>query len=482
MATNRIDLTPKTIPTRIKPKPRKSGKSRWLMTVLIAIGLISGSLGASLALVMSSRPLQQSKLSPEQEAQNSSMTSATAGLPALTRPVNILVLGTILLTSDLPEAAQKTKTKYLEQVDGNLNGMSDAMLMMRFDPTTKKLTVLSIPRDSRVHIPGVGETKINAANYLGGAALSAQTVSQMLGDVPIDRYIRVNVDGFGKLIDALGGVDIYVPKRMKYQDDSQHLYINLKPGQQRLDGAKAVQYMRYRYDDLGDIGRVQRQQTFFRAFVEQKLNVETIAKLPEVLSVLKENIDTNLSVEEVLALAAFVSKTNRKDARMLMVPGRFSNPGEYNLSYWIVDYKHLSRLMVDHFNVTAKSQDLDEDSHSPKYIRVAIQDSIKKPEGVKSATNVLSKAGYGQVFPADTSWAKPLAKTQIVAQKGDRTTAEQVRATLGMGEIVVESTGSIESDVTVRLGRDWLAAQPAVMLSNAQPSTFFKMLIKPQLS
>jgi polyisoprenyl-teichoic acid--peptidoglycan teichoic acid transferase len=480
VATNRIDLNPKPIPTSLNASPAKPGKRRWLMIVLIAIGLISGGLGASVALMLSSRPLQQSKLTPEEEAQFSqaaSMTSLTAGIPTLTRPVNILVLGTILLTSDLPNAPKVPKTKYLEQVDGNLNGMSDAMLMMRFDPTAKKFTVLSIPRDSRVHIQGVGETKINFANYVGGASLSAQTVSQMLGDVPIDRYIRVNVDGFGKLIDALGGVDVYVPKRMKYQDDSQHLYINLKPGQQRLDGAKAIQYMRYRYDELGDIGRVQRQQTFFRAFLEQKLNVETVTKLPEVLSILKENIDTNLTLEEILALAAFVSKTNRKDARMLMVPGRFSNPGEYSLSYWIVDYRHLSRLMVDHFSLPAKSQDLAEDLHSPKYIRVAIQDSIKKSEGVKSATNTLSKAGYGQVFPADIAWSKPLAKTQIVAQQGDRVSAEQVRDALGMGEIVVESTGSIESDVTVRLGRDWIAAQPTL-----PPSSFLKMVLKPQLS
>jgi polyisoprenyl-teichoic acid--peptidoglycan teichoic acid transferase len=479
VATNRIDLNPKPINTSSNANSAKSGKRRWLMIVLIAIGLVSGGLGASVALILSSRPLQQSKLTPEEEAQFSqaaSMTSLTAGIPTLTRPVNILVLGTILLTSDLPNAPKVPKTKYLEQVDGNLNGMSDAMLMMRFDPTAKKFTVLSIPRDSRVHIQGVGETKINFANYIGGASLSAQTVSQMLGDVPIDRYIRVNVDGFGKLIDALGGVDVYVPKRMKYQDDSQHLYINLKPGQQRLDGAKAIQYMRYRYDELGDIGRVQRQQTFFRAFLEQKLNVETITKLPEVLSILKENIDTNLTLEEILALAAFVSKTNRKDARMLMVPGRFSNPGEYSLSYWIVDYRHLSRLMVDHFNLPAKSQDLAEDLHSPKYIRVAIQDSIKKSEGVKSATNTLSKAGYGQVFPADVAWSKPLAKTQIVAQQGDRISAEQVRDALGMGEIVVESTGSIESDVTVRLGRDWIAAQPTL-----PPSSFLKMVLKPQL-
>lgn len=431
----------------------------WLTFLLAAIALISCGLGASLALVMTSKPLQQKALTPEEASvfgQENGLTAATAGLPSLTRPVNVLVLGTIVLSSDLPGAADKPKDKYLAQVDSTLNGQSDAILLVRFDPSIKKIAALSVPRDSRVDIPGIGMGKINSANYVGGAALSARTISQLLNNVGIDRYIRVNVAGFGKLVDALGGVDIYVPKRMKYQDDSQHLYINLNPGQQHLDGAKAVQYMRFRYDDLGDIGRIQRQQTLIRALIDQKLNLATVARLPDILAVIKENIDTNLSVEEILALAAFATKTDRKDAKMLMVPGRFSTPREFPLSYWIVDNRHLMRLMADHFNLDIPKAELEETDRSPKYLRVAVQDSIAKPEGVTAATQVLSGAGYGQVFPADVPWAKPLPTTQIIAQKGDRLSAEQVRDSLGVGQIVTESTGDLESDVTVRLGQDWL--------------------------
>ena len=84
--------------------------------------------------------------------------------------------------------------------------------------------------------------KINEANRDGGPALSAQSVSELMGGIGIDRYIRINVQGVEKLIDALGGVVVDVPKDMKYQDDSQHLYINLKAGRQRLDGDKAMQF------------------------------------------------------------------------------------------------------------------------------------------------------------------------------------------------------------------------------------------------
>ena len=475
VATNPINLNQKNGLTNNSSKTKKSFLSyKWTLFIVLFVALLSGGLGAGLAFVLSSRPFQQRQLSTNEaevfNRNSDSMTSAIAGVPTLTRPVNILVLGTIMLTSDLPDAQSKPKGKYLAEVDNNLNGMSDAMLLIRFDPATKKVAVLSIPRDSRVNIQGVGTTKINFANYAGGASLSAQTVSQVLGDISIDRYIRFNVNGFGKLIDALGDVDIYVPKKMKYQDDSQHLYINLNAGQQKLNGSKAIQFMRYRHDDLGDIGRVQRQQAFFRAFIDQKLKPEIIIKFPEILAILKDNIDTNLSVEEVLALTGYTSKIDRKSIQMHMAPGRFSNSGEFdNLSYWILDNRLLTKIMNQSFG-TFKQTDSSSTELIPQTLRVAIQDSMSQPEGSKKATTILSKAGYAQVFPASDRWTKPLAKTQIIAQNGDKASAEKLRDALGIGEVLVESTGDIESDITVRVGKDWLQTNN-IPLKPAKPAS-----------
>lgn len=478
VATNPINLGKSGLSNK-SPKPKGASSSqKWTLFVVLFVALLSGGLGAGLAFVLSSRPFQQRQLSADEAAvfnrNSDDMTSAIAGIPTLTRPVNILVLGTIMLTSDLPDAQSKPKGKYLAEVDDNLNGMSDAMLLIRFDPATQKVAVLSIPRDSRVNIQGVGKTKINFANYAGGASLSAQTVSQVLGDIPIDRYIRFNVSGFGKLIDALGGVDVYVPKKMKYQDDSQRLYINLNAGQQKLNGSKAIQYMRYRHDDLGDIGRVQRQQSFFRAFIDQKLKPESITKFPEILAIVKDNIDTNLSVEEVLALAGYTSKIDRKSIQMHMAPGRFSNAGEFDsLSYWILDNRRLAKIMNQSFGVMKQAdENVVDNSNSLESLRVAIQDSLSQPEGSKKATTVLSKSGYAQVFPASNRWTKPLAKTQIVAQNGDRESAENLRDALGIGEVLIESTGDIESDITVRVGKDWLQANniPLKPVKQTQPN------------
>jgi polyisoprenyl-teichoic acid--peptidoglycan teichoic acid transferase len=441
-----------------KQKSKVPPKFRAILFLSI-IALISGGVGAGIAFFMSSKPFQQRALnSVEAQAFSSDIASATLGFPTLTRPVNVLVMGTVVLTSDLPGAASLPIPKYLAEVDSSLEGQSDAMILVQLNPTTQKVTALSIPRDSRVEIPGYGVQKINAANYVGGAALSAKTVSNLAGNIQIDRYMRVNVQGFGQLIDALGGVEIYVPKRMKYQDDTQHLYINLNQGQQLLNGNKAIQYMRYRHDELGDIGRVQRQQAFFRAIISQKLNHEIVTKIPDILSVVKKNLDTNMTVQELLAVGAFASKVDRQNTKMLLVPGRFSTSKEYPLSYWIVDDRRLSYLMKEHFNVIYTGSELimDDQELLPQNLRVAVEDTTYYPDRLKVATKALKLAGYAQTFEENQPRTIILEKTQIIAQNGDRTAAEKVRNSLGVGEVILESTGVLDSDVTVRLGKDWL--------------------------
>lgn len=430
-------------------KARRLNSSRFKLFLLF-LAFFAGGLGASTALFFNSRPFQK--------GENQQPVESIANVAKLRRPVNILVLGTVVLTSDLPEARFTPPPKgYLETLEGNLNGQSDAILLIRFDPNNNTITSLSIPRDTQVEIPEVGLSKINAANYVGGAILSAKTVSNLLSQVTIDRYVRLNVAGFAQLIDALGGVEVFIPMDMKYQDDSQHLYINLKKGMQTLDGKKAIQFMRFRQDGLGDIGRVQRQQMLMGALAEQKLNLETVQKVPQLLEVVKQNLDTNLSIEEMLALVGFASNTGRDKMQMLMLPGRFSTPEEYDLSYWIPDPRHIKQLMAEYFNVSSPYASSPQDTAPPEYLRITLQDSLDRPQGVKTMTQLLADQGYAQVLPAETNWARPIDKTLIIAQSGDKAAADRVRQILGVGQVVLEATGDIESDVTVRIGKDWLA-------------------------
>ncbi len=437
-------------------QPSQFTPGRWfgLGLGLAGVAMISATAGALLAVSLSSTPLMQQRLSPEEAAvfSQQDLAKSSMRLPELTRPVNILLLGIKVLTSDLEEYPHDEELGYHALVN-SFKGLSDTMLLVRFDPKNQKLTLLSIPRDTRTYVEERGLTKINAANYYGGPAKSAKAVSELLGGVGIDRYIRVNVQGVEKLIDALGGVKVHVPKDMKYQDDSQHLYINLKEGEQHLNGDQALQFLRFRYDNLGDIGRVQRQQLLMRAFMEQSVNVKTLSRLPKILSVIQSHIDTNLSVEELVALMNFATKIKRPNVQMLMVPGQFSNPEEYKASYWLPDLRTLDNMIAKHFDFGYDRWEVENlDSY---YIRVAIQDSTDNWETVDELVRSLNDAGYWNVKVAKP-WSKPLEVTRIIAQKGDIQAAQAVQKSLGFGEVFVESTGYLKSDVTIQLGQDWL--------------------------
>ena len=437
-------------------QPSQFTPGRWfgLGLGLAGVAMISATAGALLAVSLSSTPLMQQRLSPEEAAvfSQKDLAKSSMRLPELTRPVNILLLGIKVLTSDLEEYPHDRDLGYHALVN-SFKGLSDTMLLVRFDPENQKLTLLSIPRDTRTYVEDRGLTKINAANYYGGPAKSAKAVSELLGGVGIDRYIRVNVQGVEKLIDALGGVKVHVPKDMKYQDDSQHLYINLKEGEQHLNGDQALQFMRFRYDNLGDIGRVQRQQLLMRAFMEQSVNVKTLSRLPKILSVIQSHIDTNLSVEELVALMNFAAKIERPDVQMLMIPGEFSNPEEYKASYWLPDLRTLDNMIAKHFDFGYDRSEVE--NLDSNYIRVAIQDSTDNWETVDELVRSLNDAGYWNVKVAKP-WSKPLEVTRIIAQKGDIQAAQAVQKSLGFGEVFVESTGYLKSDVTIQLGQDWL--------------------------
>ena len=436
---------------------RKSKAGRWLWFTIGmgGIAMVSGMAGALLAVSWDSTPLQQAPLSAIEAAvfDGDRISGNGFQFSQLTRPVNILVMGMSVLPPDVQNPPDETnKLGYLPQIN-SFSGLADVMLLIKFDPETKKVIMLSIPRDTRTRVEGFGIKKINSTNVDGGPALTAKTVSNLLEGVAIDRYVRINVLGVSKLINALGGVTVYVPKDMKYVDESQHLYINLKAGKQHLDGDQALQLLRFRHDALGDIGRIQRQQMVMRALIEQTLNPNTLARLPDILNTVKENIDTNLSVEELVALVGFGARTNRANMQMLMLPGRFSEQNEYEYSYWIPYKREIRKLMVQNFDLESE---FDPEVTDPARLRVAIQDSTGSDRSeIRPLVRALEKAGYRNVF-IYKPWSEPLETSNIIAQKGDTVSAESIRNTLGFGQVKVESTGSIGSDISIQVGKDWL--------------------------
>lgn len=477
----------KKYPSKARYQRKKSHRLNPVIlgVALAGISVISAVAGALLAVILSeSSPLQQAQLTPEERAvfnQEEIVAQDSLKIPELSRPVNILVLGIKVLTSDLKEPPAED-VGYHALVN-SFEGLSDTMLLIRFDPLSEKLTILSIPRDTRVDLEGHGVQKINSANEYGGPALATEAISELLGGVKIDKYVRLNIQGVEKLIDAIGGVTVNVPKDMKYNDFSQHLYIDLKKGRQHLDGNKAVQFLRYRYDAYGDISRIQRQQMLMRSVVEQALKPTTILKVPQILSVIQSHLDTDLTIKELMAVGGFAAKTERSNVQMIMLPGYFSGDGKTAVSYWLPDDSRIQEIMAQHFEVIPEEKIASTDSSqiarnrtksssyssdrsteqwsysSPpqqdyRNIKIAIQNSLEETESVQKMVSSLREAGYRSIY-VSRDWSEPLEVTKIVAQGGDERAAAVIRAALGVGEVLVESTGVLDSDITIQIGKDW---------------------------
>ncbi|MFM7324433.1 MAG: LCP family protein, partial [Nodosilinea sp.] len=162
---------------------------------MAGVASLSATAGALLAVSLSATPLQQQPLRQgdgQVFEQNSPISEAgTLRLPRLTRPVNILVLGIKVLTSDLDQVPPELQNVGYHALVNSFDGLSDSMLLLRFNPQTEQVVVLSLPRDTRTYVRG-RLTKLNEANREGGPALTAESVSDLLGGVAIDRYVRIN--------------------------------------------------------------------------------------------------------------------------------------------------------------------------------------------------------------------------------------------------------------------------------------------------
>lgn len=230
-------------------------------------------------------------------------------------------------------------------------GRSDTLMIATLDPKKHQAALLSIPRDTRVKIKGNGFDKINAAYAYGGYKLTQDTVENFLG-TPMDHYVLINIQAFQRIIDAIGGVDIDVEKRMFYEDpwdDDGGLVIDLYPGEQHMDGKTAITYVRYR-DEEGDIGRIERQQKFMKAVMDKVTSPSIIPDLPAVIREVLSSVKTDLSFRQLLELAGSLKEAHDNGLKTEMVQGRPLYIDE--ISYWIPDISKIRTTLANTLGIT----------------------------------------------------------------------------------------------------------------------------------
>ncbi|HWQ72092.1 MAG TPA: LCP family protein [Desulfitobacteriaceae bacterium] len=227
------------------------------------------------------------------------------------------------------------------------NFRMDTIILASIDPKSRQISLLSIPRDSRVQIPKRGWDKINATASYGGITTTIGVVQNLTG-IRINGYIKTNFQGFKDIIDTLGGITIDVEKDM-YQNlgEAEDGIIDLKKGKQVLDGSKALQYARFRNDALADITRTARQQAILKGIAEKAREPANILKIPALVPKMIKTVETNLPVSDLLKIAQAAVKLDNTKIVSQTLPGYFLTLD--NISYWGVDYDETKEVLKNLF-------------------------------------------------------------------------------------------------------------------------------------
>ena len=315
-------------------------------------------------------------------------------------------------------------------------GLADTIIALVVWPKAGEIAALSIPRDSRVVVPGVGTERINASHAYGGLPLAMETVEMLLG-FPFDYYVEVNVPGLVDLVDAIGGIDIEVEKRMHYRDRSQDLLIDLQPGRQHLGGEQAVGYVRFRHDAMGDLGRIERQRKFIRVVANELLSPQNVSRLPKLADTFVETVDTNLTVRDILSLKRIVDQVGPDAIRMATLPGH-------------------PRMIAGQSVLALDSQEVQQAVDRVLWgqgIRVVVLNGTGISGLAAQTAQSLEEHGYEVLEVGNAE--RNTATTLILDHRGQTRRAERVSSLLGGGVISAAPDGSNPADVTIILGEDF---------------------------
>ena len=366
-----------TIPPRRTRKKKKSRFWTWLLVLLCFVGAaVAGAMFASSSLL-----------------DKTAGDAVEDGLLTAKDKSTIMIMGVDAREDDV--------------------GRSDTLMIAAVDPKRNQASLLSVPRDTRVKIPSHGWDKINAAyaygsakkGILGGEKLAQRTVEDFLG-VNIDHYVVIDTHAFQKIIDAIGGIDIDVEKRMYYEDpwdDDGGLVIDLRPGMQHMDGKTAVTYVRYR-DEEGDIGRIKRQQKFMKACMDKITSPAIIPKLPNVISEVMSSVKTDLSFRQLLEFAGTLKEAQKNGLKTEMVPGK---PLYIDgVSYWIPDLHKLRTTLAETLGITLNASEkaqLDRAQHEYESSIPAGATSSPSTTKAKSSSNTSSAKSSSNSSQSSTS-------------------------------------------------------------------------------
>lgn len=357
--------------------------------------------------------------------------------------------------------------------------LTDTIMVASYNPNTQKATLLSIPRDTYTGkniAKATAYEKINALysrKHRPDETLAA--VNEITG-LDIEYYVVVKTEALIKLVDVIGGVTFDVPIDMDYDDTSQNLHIHLKKGEQKLDGDKAEQLVRFRHNNDGtsypaeygdnDLGRMRTQREFILQVVKQTAKPENIFKIGEILDVAKEYVITNIDFNVAKDYIPYVVEFNTDNLLTETLPGTVPSLNKTNnVSIFVYDKKQTEALIQELFYDRDKTEEelIAEENNttstnvststSKSSIKIEILNGSGVSQNLQTAVTELEGAGYKVTRTGSTNVT---SKTTIINKKDVNSTyLNNIKEVLEVGTIQNSQSSSSKVDLTIIIGKDY---------------------------
>ena len=373
--------------------------------------------------------------------------------------------------SNNEEAVDNTST--VEAADGKINVLlmgvdvdglrTDAIMLASFDTETKEVNMLSIPRDTKMYI-GNRYQKINAAHAfvdesgeIGGATATCEAVTRITG-IPINYYVDFSFDAVAHVIDELGPIEFTIPDLygdgvgMVYDDPVQSLHINLPPGDYQLNGQQAVWLMRYRHGNVnpstgvfkgyvnGDSDRVEMQQKFLKAVVDQKVNASLILKIPSIFKDISSEIKTNFTVSEVIKYSKYLADFSSVNIHSYSLPGEYSSDSA-NGDVWIPNMDEIRTMVQDVFGYPADNITTDNPKNATRESGSSSSSGISSSSSNTSNSSYSSSGTSGSSSSSTSNSSSSSSSGSSNSSSGSSSNHETTEESTGTSSSSHESTG-----------------------------------------
>lgn len=355
-------------------------------------------------------------------------------------PVNILVMGVDIGDPGSKEASDPKRT--------------DTMLVVNYNPKTKNINMVSVPRDTRVTMNGK-KIKINSAHAINGVNGSIAAVENLLG-IEINNYAKIDYEGFRKVIDAIGGVEMDITRNMNYDDPSQNLHIHFQKGTTvHLDGKKAEEFFRWRKNNNGtgfadgDLGRIENQHKFISKVVEKVKSPSIIPKIPNILSTIPDYVETDMSPEEIIKYGYAVTKGDKSSINMITLQGEAKYIG--NVSYFIYD-REKNRDIVYTLKAGGTSQKDNNMEIDKSEIKIKVLNGTKVNGLAADCERKLKEMGYSNIV---TGNGERRDFTKVRLKKDSSISTGEIENYLNIPNIEKNIQSDENFDIIILLGKDF---------------------------